>query len=534
MPVHFIAEFVSSKVPSEYYATLGSAILATSLLKKWSSGQKLTDMQESYGKPLRDLHGRVVLVASGSFTPLGLVTLSSLAHRGAQIIALTPTLRSPRIHQLIALLRDSTNNELIYAEECDLQDLNSINTFSSKWNEGDPTTAGPSSGGKGGPRRIDVMLFMPSDEGPYSVGEGIKACEHPEVERTYGEEVLGRFHLINAILPSLLLLPPERDIRIVSVISPWYGAGVSSLTLLGAPLEPPQEEKKDGERSKAKMKRAYPLSTSEPWRIQGAAGLRWYALSRELQRRLQLLAEADHRPRDKLPGIDPIAIRPTATESIKKGDLKQVRRSNISVINVCTGFERNCDIISFLSPPAVDRDVHLLGKSADSDLHDAQDDHLKDPNPADFLKEALDPRLKERSTANGSVRVFAKLVTLVRYLVIVVLFPLIWLFCKSPTDSADSIIWSICKEMETESEIWHRLEANHKNDEDRNVSDSKMSKYREGLRQGELYREGRIIRPVLPKELLDRPEALSNLWKHEEARVESIIGSLRRPGKASG
>ncbi len=100
MPVHILASSVSSAIPTEYWASIAAALVAISFLKTWSQGAQLLDppptTSSSSGSQFNDLHGRQILVASGAFTPLGVVTLSSLAHRGAQIIALTPDISSPR------------------------------------------------------------------------------------------------------------------------------------------------------------------------------------------------------------------------------------------------------------------------------------------------------------------------------------------------------------------------------------------------------------------------------------------------------
>nr|CDI53967.1 dehydrogenases with different specificities [Melanopsichium pennsylvanicum 4] len=68
---------------------------------------------------------------------MGVVTMSALAHRGAQIIALTPEISSPHVIQIIHLIRDSTQSELIYAEQCDVANLESVSAFAALWNSGD-------------------------------------------------------------------------------------------------------------------------------------------------------------------------------------------------------------------------------------------------------------------------------------------------------------------------------------------------------------------------------------------------------------
>ena len=327
MPVHFLASAVSSAIPTEYWASLAASLVAVSFLKTWSKGAKLLDpppprplSKDTTAPPtdvlFADLHGRVVLIASGAFTPLGVVTISALAHRGAQIIALTPDISEPEVIQIIHLIRDSTQSELIYAEQCDLGSLESVSAFAALWNAGDKKQAE-------GVRRLDSLLFLPPTRDEL---ERVQLGNSPVDGRKRGKQrseaiyqlhVLARFHLVNSLLSSLLVLPREREIRIVSVLSPYYAAGLhhfdvlssasssSSTTSITASKNAKTKGKGKTATAAVEPKSALQtLSESSYTALVGAASLRWHALTTELQRRLDLLAEADPRPRTKLPGID--------------------------------------------------------------------------------------------------------------------------------------------------------------------------------------------------------------------------------------
>ena len=349
MPVHVLASTVSSTVPTEYWAAIAAACVATSFLKTWSKGVKLLDPPSASPStpaspaltPFTDLHGRHILVASGAFTPLGVVTLSALAHRGAQIIALTPDISAPHVIQLIHLIRDSTQSELVYAEQCDLGDLESVSAFAALWNSGDKSK-------QEGVRRLDALLFLPPARDELNGVQGGAKGKRTRQDEVYQLHVLARFHLVNSLLSGLLVQPPDRQVRIVSVISPFYAAGLTHFDV----LSPPSASVSEKHTASSAAQQLQTLAESSYSALVGAASLRWHALTVELQRRLDLLAEADPRPKTKLPGID---VNPTgsikATSEVQQEAQKRMRQhSNISIINVCTGFERSTDIIETFSP----------------------------------------------------------------------------------------------------------------------------------------------------------------------------------------
>jgi hypothetical protein len=475
MPVHLLASAVSSAVPTEYWASIAASLVAISFLKTWSQGVKLLDppppptptpsssntnpapAPPSLDAHLNDLHGRVVLVASGAFTPLGVVTISALAHRGAQIIALTPDISSPDVVQLVHLIRDSTQSELVYAEQCDIASLESISAFAALWNAGDKKQ-------QHGIRRLDSLIFLPPSR------EEVRTLQATGVGRAqaiYQLHVLARFHLVNSLLSSLLLLPPEREVRIVSVVSPFYAAGANHFDVLATSTASP---------SKAKATPTVKtLAEGSYSALVGAASLRWYALSIELQRRLDLLAEADPRPRTKLAGIDLSSARPTAATPHT--------HSNIAVLNVCPGFERNADII---------------------------DTFLPAPSPSSF------PPLY-----------FARVA--LRMVLVLVVWPVVWLLAKSAATAANSVVWATARKLDAQART-HPILNNA------TPATAKFGLY-QPLVPAELYREARIVRPSLPPRLdpssKDARHNWAHLWQHEEhileQRVKAKGGKIKRP-----
>lgn len=254
-------------------------------------------------------------------TPMGLVVMAILAQQGAHIVALVPDASAEHVLQLILLLRESTSNENIFAESCDVRDERAITAFAKRWHEG-----AQSKGADGAPNatsllpgmptqsthRLDVLVLLPSAESVPVMGA--------TTEDAYTYTVLARFRLVNALLPSLLAQPPSRDVRIISAVSPWYAAGLAQFDRVTHPLPGP---------------------LFEPWTRVGAADLHWIHLATELQRRLDHLAEKDTRPRTDLHAMDPSApiTAPAA------------RRSHVSSVIVCPGFEVT-QLSAFFGGPA--------------------------------------------------------------------------------------------------------------------------------------------------------------------------------------
>ncbi|SPO26309.1 uncharacterized protein UTRI_03898 [Ustilago trichophora] len=531
MPVHFLASAVSSTIPTEYWASLAASFIAVSFLKTWSKGAKLLDPpppSSSQSKatttttttttpphpPLSsdalftDLHGRIVLVASGAFTPLGVVTISALAHRGAQIIALTPDISDPEVIQMIHLIRDSTQSEMVYAEQCDLASLESVSAFAALWNAGDKKQAQ-------GVRRLDSLLFLPPsryelDRVPLEQHSKSKPNGGGTREAIYLLHVLSRFHLVNSLLSSLLVAPRDREIRIVSVLSPYYSAGLTLFDVL------PSSPTSNSTSSTSTIPTLQSLPSQSYTALVGAASLRWHVLTCELQRRLNLLAEADPRPFTKLAGIDIDSSSATLSgfkaSKEKKDQAQQAMRqhSNISVINVCPGFETNMDIIETFFPKPKRRFKTTF------DLSQSDKDDSKAIDCASFNTNQLFLSIQ-----------YSTLVIL-RLVVLLILFPVIWIFSKSSPTAANSIVWATTRNLEPLSCRYNRTLTC-------NANESRKSQ--DPLSPGELYREGRIIRPNLPTRFINNhkqaKQAWIDLWNFEEHQVELRInasgGSIKRP-----
>lgn len=405
-------------------------------------------------------------------TPMGLVTIASLAHQGAHLILLVESLASPAVEQIVSLLRESSRNESIFAEDCDIDDLASITAFANKWNEGStqmsgpprPTNATAASAAKASAahpqqtnqvHRLDVILFLPTAEASYPIGSfrrpgKAKYCKgHPAAgmspEQSYVCEVLGRFHLVNSLLQSLLVLPRDRDIRIVTVVSPWYAAGVALFDAVSHPVQ-----------TFVRGTRLF-----QPWTLLGANSLRWIALSRELQRRLDMLADADERPRSRMPGIDVDESVMLPRDTAAHGKLPQ--RSFISSICVCPGFERTLQLSAFFNAVQPWRQ-HLLH-------------------------------------------------TFLLYAFWTLFFPLFWFFGKSTSSSADSVVWAVSARLETHTAMLRRIALEERARKARgdaarlppaqsnllaalDVEDDALAQTWQGIRPGALYREGRLIRYV--------------------------------------
>jgi len=320
--------------------------------------------------PVRELHGRVFLLASGGLdTPIGLQLADALARRGAPLI------------------------QLVYAVQCDLADLRSIDSFVKKWEallqpggrrDGpgsepmlDPRTAksdgvdASSLQAMSSPaRRLDSVIFLPS-RSPYSLtckrssvrypAQENKASSHntadavnDDLEVETGHALaLGRLHLILSLVPSLTTLPRERDIRIVNAVGPWYAAA----TAITSRIKPATTETKGDASIPAgftnreldwKSSSSGPLARSlhfSPWSPHlptALTDLTWLGLSTYLQRRLDVLA-------GELTGtvMHSAAVNAAEISSDRKS------RSNIRILTVSLGFERSQLLATFLPPPSL-------------------------------------------------------------------------------------------------------------------------------------------------------------------------------------
>lgn len=153
-----------------------------------------------------------------------------LARRGAQVIALVPSLADPLVQELVPAIRTATSNELIYAEECDLGSITSIRHFCAGLVQPHPT---PDGQGRPEPSRLDavIMLHEYEPEIPESVmGDYADGELATRSQRRRERAALASSLLVSSILPSLLRAPTDRDIRFINAINPLYAAGIPSFT----------------------------------------------------------------------------------------------------------------------------------------------------------------------------------------------------------------------------------------------------------------------------------------------------------------
>jgi hypothetical protein len=150
-------------------------------------------------------------------------------------------------------------------------------------------------------------------------------------KRTNG--AIATFHMVTLLLPALLVAPTERDIRIVSVVNPFYAAGVP-----GFKADEPFAEDSDSTIPNIKLN-----ATKLPILVQeGRRALRTAILMRHLQRVLDALPN-----RSQVPATDNAAQTSIPVVSGSQ------QRSNIVAVAVSPGYSQS------------DTVAHILGASRD-------------------------------------------------------------------------------------------------------------------------------------------------------------------------
>lgn len=107
-------------------------------------------------------------------------------------------------------MRESTQNELITAEQVDLCSLHSIRTFATKWIDNAP------------PRRLDLIILCANTITPK--GSPISVTDDG-VEENWQLNYLANFHLLSILSPAIRAQPPDRDVRILFGTCSAYIAG---------------------------------------------------------------------------------------------------------------------------------------------------------------------------------------------------------------------------------------------------------------------------------------------------------------------
>lgn len=207
----------------------------------------------------RDMHGQVYILTGGT-SGAGSWLCHELALRGAHVILLVRVLDG-WVSDYIERMRSSSNNELIYAEECDLLLLHAIRLFATRWLDSSP------------PRRLDGVICCAGHCAPPGV-EIVKSVDG--IEAQMGVNYLANFHLLTLLSPSLRAQPPDRDVRVVI-------AGCA-LALLGVIDEQDLLWTKK------------PYLQNQPWRLYGTSKLLLAMFAREFQNQLMEHKRPDGAP----------------------------------------------------------------------------------------------------------------------------------------------------------------------------------------------------------------------------------------------
>ncbi|QRV98404.1 short chain dehydrogenase [Ceratobasidium sp. AG-Ba] len=274
----------------------------------------------------RDMHGRVVLL-TGAFTPLGLTLMHELAQRGAQIIALAPSLNDPVVEEIISAIRVVTSNELIFAEECDLTSPASIRAFCKQFLS--TTTSGPSSSVPGAPRdppRLDAVILTHEYTHIGALWTSNKDSRRIETERRFEGTERPRHSGSECREPAI------RGFR--SYVS------TSSCTFQTKP-----EYRSIEFAIEAQLARMAIASISSR---EGERALRSILLMRHLQRVVDALASQSTKP----------VIGTSDADTV---DVKKSKTSNILAVSVAPGFSRPQTIGAYLRASRESEDYTRLG-----------------------------------------------------------------------------------------------------------------------------------------------------------------------------
>ncbi|KAG8904058.1 hypothetical protein FRB99_002329 [Tulasnella sp. 403] len=228
--------------------------------------------------------------------------MTSLAERGAQIVALTPSLSDPLPQLLIPVIQQATNNPLVFAEECDIYSPASIRAFHAKLIKGRTGTGLNSEA-----PRVDAIVFLHeyTHVGMWTA-LGVSKTQRQQENETRDAAAFGTFLFSTTFLPFLLRTSSDRDVRIINVVNPVYAAAVSSFN-----PESPSAMSPDA-------------ATASTLHLEGERSLRSILLARHFQRVLDVLASPP------VPSTD--ASGQTAAAPTKQ--------SNIKFVTACPGISR--------------------------------------------------------------------------------------------------------------------------------------------------------------------------------------------------
>ncbi|OXB42354.1 uncharacterized protein HLK63_J11099 [Nakaseomyces glabratus] len=173
------------------YALAGAAV------KYWSRGPS--------NNWERKLHGKVYIVTGATSQGMGTSVVLEMARLGAQLIILCRDV-DEWTTDWCEDLRERTQNELIFVEQCDLSDLYQVRKFATTWLDNSP------------PRRLDGVVALSGDMEPWGIpmlSRPIRRSSKDGLEIQMAVNFVGLFHLLDILQPSFKAQPPDRDVRII-------------------------------------------------------------------------------------------------------------------------------------------------------------------------------------------------------------------------------------------------------------------------------------------------------------------------------
>jgi len=139
-----------------------------------------------------------------------------LAQQKAQIVLLVRDHTDAWTIEYVEELRRRTENNLIYAETCDLNSLLSVREFATKWVNSTR------------PRRLDMIIC---NAGVLSPPFAVPRTTIDEVEQHWGINFLAHYHLVDLLSPAIRAQPPDRDVRIIFTTCAFYAIGKPATSL---------------------------------------------------------------------------------------------------------------------------------------------------------------------------------------------------------------------------------------------------------------------------------------------------------------
>lgn len=267
MPVEFAAYVVSKTTWLQYiFAVRSIPYVVTVLLLVFA----YRFFQGTRNPHDVDMHGRVILMTGGT-SGIGASVADALAVKGAQLILLVRNTSDGWTQEYVTSMRERTGNDLIYAEQCDLEDLHSVRKFATRWIDNTP------------PRRLDQVILCAGVTQPmYSP----RRTTRDGIEIHLGVNYLAHDLLLTILSPSLRAQPSERDVRVIVATCTTYILGHVDLS--------------DPEF----LRRGYP--TTRPWQAFGASKLLLMTFTQHLQRKIDDFKRPDGLPsRVKCLLVDP-------------------------------------------------------------------------------------------------------------------------------------------------------------------------------------------------------------------------------------